>query len=158
MKLSSSKSQYGIRAMLVLASNGNGEPVSINTISKRENISAYYLEQLFIFLKNGNLVKSTRGIRGGYMLAKSPDKITVGEIFRLLEGPIEITDYEDETKNNYSSNHIAKVLWEKLKESIEKVLDSITLQDILNDYKNDYFFNNVQNLDRSDINEDKIFG
>ena len=127
MKLSSSRSQYGIRAMLALASIEDGEPVPISIISKKENISAYYLEQLFTFLKNGNLVKSRRGIKGGYVLLKSPDEITIGEIFKLLEGPIEVAD------SNLSHN-ITNILWEKVKESIENVLDSITLQDILDDY------------------------
>ena len=136
MKLSSSRSKYGIRAMLALASIEDGHPVSISTISKRENISAYYLEQLFTLLKNGNLIKGTRGVKGGYVLLKTPDKITVGEIFRLLEGPIEITDYIDEITHSRSSDYITKVLWEKVKASIENVLNSITLQDMLNEYKN----------------------
>lgn len=134
MKLSS-RSKYGIRAMLALASTEDNVPVSINTISKKENISAYYLEQLFTLLKNGKLVKSTRGAKGGYVLLKSPDRITVGEIFRLLEGPIEITDYTDETTFSKSSDCITEVLWDRVKVSIESVMNSITLQDILNNYK-----------------------
>lgn len=134
MKLSS-RSKYGIRAMVALASIGGNVPVSINTISKKENISAYYLDQLFALLKNGNLIRSTRGARGGYVLSKSPDRITVGEIFKLLEGPLEIADCADGTTCSGSSDCITKVLWDRIRKNIENLLNSITLQDILNDYE-----------------------
>ncbi|MGN0145295.1 MAG: RrF2 family transcriptional regulator [Clostridium sp.] len=156
MKLST-KSKYGVRAMVALASSGNKTPLSINVISKMEGISACYLEQLFIFLKNGNLIKSTRGAKGGYVLARKPEEITVGEILNLLEGPIEIADCTDGIPCSRIEKCASKVLWKKVKKSIEDVLNSITLQDILNDY-NKINYKGIEILDRSDItHENSIF-
>ena len=157
MKLST-KSKYGVRAMVALAANKDNAPVSISSISKKENISACYLEQLFIFLKNGNLIKSVRGAKGGYILAKRADQITVGDILKLLEGPIEIADCTDGILCSRAANCATKVLWEKVKDSIEGVLNSITLQDILDDYKGNKKISEIQILDGSDIlYENSIF-
>ena len=85
MKLST-RSRYGTRMMLDLAQRYDDGPVQIGDIAKRQDISVKYLEQLIIPLKKAKYVTSVRGPKGGHMLAKSPEKITVGEIVELLEG------------------------------------------------------------------------
>ena len=134
MKLST-KGRYGVRAMVDLASNYGGAPVSIKTISKRENLSEYYLEQLFSPLRRANIIRSIRGAQGGYVLCKPPNEITVGDIMTILEGPIEIADCIDGVECESSDSCATKVVWEKIKNSIDSVMNSITLQDIMDDYK-----------------------
>ncbi len=90
MKLST-RSRYGTRMMLDLAQHYDEGPVQIGNVSKRENISVKYLEQLIIPLKKANFIKSVRGPKGGHMLAKPPEAITVGEIVRVLEGGINLS-------------------------------------------------------------------
>lgn len=135
MKLST-KGKYGVKAMVDLAINYGKSPVSIKNISMRQNISEYYLEQLFSPLRKAQLIKSVRGAQGGYILNKAPDEITVSDIFDVLEGPIEISEcLEDDVCTN-SSCCASRLLWAKLKESIDKVTKSMTLQDIIDDYNN----------------------
>ena len=134
MKLST-KGRYGVRAMVDLASNYGGAPVSIKTISKRENLSEYYLEQLFSPLRRANIIRSIRGAQGGYVLCKSPAEITVGDIMTILEGPIEIADCIDGVECDSVDSCATKAVWEKIKKSIDDVMNSITLQDIIDDYE-----------------------
>jgi Rrf2 family cysteine metabolism transcriptional repressor len=134
MKLST-KGRYGVRAMVDLASNYGGAPVSIKTISKRENLSEYYLEQLFSPLRRANVIRSIRGAQGGYVLCKPPNEITVGDIMTILEGPIEIADCIDGVECDSSDCCATKAVWEKIKNSIDSVMNSITLQDIINDHE-----------------------
>jgi len=134
MKLST-KGRYGVRAMVDLASNYGGAPVSIKTISRRENLSEYYLEQLFSPLRRANVIRSIRGAQGGYVLCKPPNEITVGDIMTILEGPIEIADCIDGVECDSSDCCATKAVWEKIKNSIDSVMNSITLQDIMDDYK-----------------------
>jgi Rrf2 family cysteine metabolism transcriptional repressor len=134
MKLST-KGRYGVRAMVELASNYGGAPVSIKTISKKENLSEYYLEQLFSPLRRANIIRSIRGAQGGYVLCKPPNEITVGDIMTILEGPIEIADCIDGIECDNSDCCATKAVWEKIKDSIDSVMNSITLQDIMDDYK-----------------------
>jgi len=134
MKLST-KGRYGVRAMVDLASNYGSAPISIKTISKRENLSEYYLEQLFSPLRRANIIRSIRGAQGGYVLCKPPNEITVGDIMTILEGPIEIADCIDGVECDSSDCCATKTVWEKIKNSIDSVMNSITLQDIIDDYE-----------------------
>lgn len=133
MKLST-KGRYGVKAMVELAINYGEEPISIKTISERQNISEYYLEQLFSPLRKAGIIKSIRGAQGGYVLNKEPINITVAEVISVLEGPIEIAScIEGDTCDNEESC-ATRLLWEKIKASIDEVMSSTTLQDIVNDY------------------------
>lgn len=87
MKLST-KGRYGLRAMIDLAVYSEKEPVSIQSIADRQNISERYLEQLMASLKKEGLVKSIRGANGGYQLARPAIGISVGDILRALEGDL----------------------------------------------------------------------
>ena len=133
MKLST-KGRYGVKAMVDLAINYGEAPVSIKTISKRQNISEYYLEQLFSPLRKAKLIKSIRGAQGGYVLNKEPKDIKVSDIMYVLEGPIEIADCIEDAKCNNVDCCATRILWRKIKDSIDSVMEGITLEDIVNDY------------------------
>ncbi len=134
MKLST-KGRYGVKAMVDLAIHYGGEPISIKSISERQNISEYYLEQLFSPLRKAELIRSVRGAQGGYVLSRSPKDITIAEIMEVLEGPIEISSCLDEKSCNNVDCCATRLLWAKIKNSIDSVTKSTTLQDILDDYK-----------------------
>ncbi|MCR4944303.1 MAG: Rrf2 family transcriptional regulator [Clostridium sp.] len=135
MKLST-KGRYGVKAMVELAINYGSEPISIKTISTRQHISECYLEQLFAPLRKAGLIKSIRGAQGGYVLNREPKDINVADIMAVVEGPIEISDCLDEDPNCGNTDCCAtRLLWEKLKKSIDEVMASVTLQDIVDDYK-----------------------
>ena len=134
MKLST-KGRYGVKAMVDLAINYGDEPVSIKSISERQNISEYYLEQLFATLRKAGIIKSIRGAQGGYVLNRDPSEITIHEVIELLEGPIEISNCLVEESYDNIEACPTRLLWKKIKESIEEVTHSITLQDMVNDYK-----------------------
>ena len=134
MKLST-KGRYGVKAMVELAINYGGAPLSIKTISKRQNISEYYLEQLFSPLRKAKLITSIRGAQGGYVLSREPKDITVAEIKYVLEGPIEIAECIDGVSCDNLDCCATRLLWAKIKNSIDDVMKSVTLQDIVNDYE-----------------------
>ena len=124
----STKAEYGLRAMVVLARD---YPYlkSIAEISFEENISAKYLEQIFIKLKKAAIVVSQKGKSGGYTLTREPRQITVGDIVEILEGKIEPTKcYSAECKNNQCAS---KKVWVKLSQEIKKTLDNIKLSDLI---------------------------
>ncbi|SFA77409.1 RrF2 family transcriptional regulator [Clostridium frigidicarnis] len=133
MKLST-KGRYGVKAMVDLAIHYGEDPVSIKIISKRQNISEYYLEQLFSPLRRAGLIKSIRGAQGGYVLNKQPKEITVADIMDVLEGPIEISDCVDGVTCTNVDCCATRLLWEKIKKSIDSVMTEVTLQDIVDDY------------------------
>lgn len=139
--------------MVDLAIHYGEEPVSIKTISKRQNISEYYLEQLFAPLRKANLIKSIRGAQGGYVLNKEPKEISVANIMDVLEGPIEIAECIEGASCDNIDCCATKLLWQKIKNSIDNVMNSVTLQDIVNDYDSIKEKNEVLKLvDRSEIN------
>lgn len=134
MKLST-KGRYGVKAMVDLALHYGGDPVSIKSISERQGISEYYLEQLFSPLRKSKLINSIRGAQGGYMLSREPKDITVAEIMEVLEGPIEISNCVEGNSCNNLDCCATRLLWAKIKNSIDSVTKSTTLEDIVNDYK-----------------------
>lgn len=135
MKLST-KGRYGVKAMVDLAIHYGKEPVSIKSISERQNVSEYYLEQLFAPLRKAELIKSVRGAQGGYVLSKSPEKITVKEIMEVLEGPVEISDCLEDGSCSNIDCCATRLLWARIKDSIDSVMESTTLQDMIDDYNN----------------------
>lgn len=135
MKLST-KGRYGVKAMVDLAVNHDGKPVSIKSISQRQNISEYYLEQLFAPLRRAEFIKSVRGAQGGYILNKEARDITVLDIMDVLEGPIEVSDCLDSDDCDNIDYCATRTVWVKMKHSIDSVLGAITLQNIVDDYQN----------------------
>ncbi|ADL42178.1 transcriptional regulator, BadM/Rrf2 family [Caldicellulosiruptor obsidiansis OB47] len=134
----STKGRYGVRAMFDLALHYDEGLVSLKSIAERQEISEHYLEQLIAALKKAGLVKSIRGAQGGYMLSREPSKITIGEILRALEGslsPSECIDDIEKVDCPRAEFCVTRKVWEKVKEAIENVVDSVTLQNLVDDYK-----------------------
>ncbi len=132
----STKGRYGVKAMFDLALHHGEGPVSLKNVAERQGISEHYLEQLISGLRKAGLVKSVRGAQGGYTLAKEPTKITVGDIIRVLEGPIapvECVSEEDPELCQKADCCVTRGIWEKVRDSIAGVLDSITLEDMVKD-------------------------
>lgn len=136
MKLST-KGKYGIKAMVDLAIHYGKLPTSIKSISKRQNISEYYLEQLFSSLRKAELIKSIRGAQGGYILNKAPSEISIADILDILEGPIEISECLENGQCSNKSFCASRLFWAKLKKSIDSVTQSMTLQDVIDDFNNE---------------------
>ena len=134
MKIST-KGRYGLRAMLDLAIH-SGSHVSIAAIAERQDVSANYLEQVFASLRKGGLVKSIKGAQGGYVLADKPANITVGRILRVLEGDLAIVVDDNNTAmtNNQMEYCLKNAVWDKMNASINQMADSITLEDLINQY------------------------
>ena len=133
MKLSS-KGRYAVMAMADLAKNYVEEPTSLAEISLRQGISISYLEQLFLKLRKNNLVKSTRGPSGGYVLTKSPKEIKLISIINAVDEEIKTLKCRKESKrgcNHKSIKCITHNLWDDLEVHINKFFESNTLKDIL---------------------------
>ncbi|WP_422445773.1 RrF2 family transcriptional regulator [Thermoanaerobacterium sp. DL9XJH110] len=132
MKLST-KGRYGLKAMFDLALNYGKGPIPLKSIAERQEISEHYLEQLFSNLRKAGLVKSVRGAQGGYVLARKPSEITVGDVLRVLEGPIGLVDCvleQDAVECSKADDCITRVVWEKIRDSMIATMDSITLKDM----------------------------
>lgn len=137
MKLST-RGRYGLRAMLDLALHYDDGYISLRNIAERQEISEGYLEQVFAMLKKDGLVKSVRGAQGGYKLSYPPEDITVGMILRTLEGslaPVECVDGENPSKCSRYDECVTKFIWEKMRDSLYEVVDSISLEDLALKYK-----------------------
>ncbi|MCX5800316.1 MAG: RrF2 family transcriptional regulator [Candidatus Eisenbacteria bacterium] len=134
MRLSTAAGRYGVRAMFDLALHYGDGPVPGKTISERQNITLPYLEQLMTSLRRSGLVRSVRGPHGGYVLARNPSTVKVGEIIRSLEGPIEITYCVGQTdRSNKCLNAegcVSQILLRKLNVQLKAALDSTTLSDL----------------------------
>ncbi len=129
----STKGHYGVQAMFELARHYGTGPVSLRAIAGRQEISEHYLEQLIAGLRKAGLVSSVRGAQGGYILARDPADIKVGDIVRVLEGPIAPVECVNDNETDHclrSEFCITRGVWEKVKDSIEDVLDSISLADM----------------------------
>lgn len=135
----STKGRYGVKAMFDLALNSSSEKtVTLKSIAERQGISEPYLEQLMASLRKAGLIKSVRGSQGGYMLSLAADQITVGDVIRTLEGsmaPTECVDEDSQSECNEASCCVTRMVWQKIKESVDEVIDAITIQDMLEHYK-----------------------
>jgi Rrf2 family protein len=130
MKLST-RSRYGTRMMLDLAEHYDDGPVRIGEIAKRQDISVKYLEQLVIPLKKAKYIRSVRGPKGGHMLAKPPEKITVGEIVALLEGGMNLSDcIENPDVCDRSETCPTRSIWETATGAVYRELNAVTLSDV----------------------------
>ena len=128
----STRSRYGTRLMQDLAEHHDRGPIHLGEIAKRQDISVKYLEQLIIPLKQNNLVTSIRGPKGGHMLAKPPEEISVGQIVTVLEGGTELTGcigYPSECGR--SGTCLTRCIWRDVSKAIYDQLHSITLSTIL---------------------------
>jgi Rrf2 family cysteine metabolism transcriptional repressor len=134
MKLST-REQYGVRAMVELARSYGQGPLPLAEVSRLQNISLAYLEQIVAPLREAGLVVSTRGAHGGYHLAREPHAITVGDILRALEGPIApvqcVSEVRQADRCEREEVCLTRHVWEKVRDSIVTALDSTTLSDLI---------------------------
>lgn len=133
----STKVECGIIALIDIALySENGEPVTVCSISNRQNISVKYLEQILMILRQSNLVRSQKGSRGGYILAKPADEITFREILDALDvtilGDATFNDYGDESE---LKNIISQNIWDKMTIYLREFSGSITLSEIIEQYR-----------------------
>ena len=131
MKLST-RARYGIRAISELAENHGKGPLQIKTIARRQGISVKYLEQLMAILKSAGFIRSIRGSRGGYVLAKAPNQIKLSDVFNALEGPVATVEcVENKSYCARAADCVTRQIWLQVQEAIENILQSITLQDLV---------------------------
>jgi len=118
--------------MLELTRNYGKGPITTSKISKNQNIPVKYLEQLIIPLKKAKLITSMRGPKGGHMLSKPPDKISLWEILLLLESKLTFVDcVVDEMACKNSRNCIIRPVWGKALEAMRTIFTQTTLQDVV---------------------------
>lgn len=133
MKLST-KGRYGLRAMIDMARYSEEEPVSISSVAARQGLSEGYLEQLVSLLKKAGLVKSIRGAGGGYVLARSMEEISVGDILRALEGnlePVRCAAFYSDEGCMAADGCVTKYVWQRINESINKTVDEMSLGELV---------------------------
>ena len=148
MKLST-KGRYGLKAIFELAlKEEENLPLSLKYIADKNGLSEQYLEQIFAILKKSGLVKSVRGAQGGYYLSKSSSQITVGQVLRALEGPMAPADcvLEEDADCENSDFCVTKVVWQRIKDSVDGVIDSVTLKDMVLDHKMKSSKNNFKEM------------
>jgi Rrf2 family protein len=133
----SSRGHYGLRMMTELArAYGNG-PLSLTEVARVENLPLPYLEQLVVPLRKASLVEGTRGLHGGYQLTRPPGEITAGDALRALEGPVSLVDCTAEDYVHGACDReafcLSSSLWQRIKVTVENILDHTTLYDLLYD-------------------------
>jgi Rrf2 family cysteine metabolism transcriptional repressor len=139
----STKGEYGVRIMVDLARHYGQRPRSLTDISQAEMLPLAYLEQLVKLLRESDppLVVSTRGAHGGYTLNRDPVSISMGEVVRVLEGPISpmicATEGEMSQVCNFLDSCKTKYLWAKVRDAVANTLDSITLADLVKESMED---------------------
>jgi Rrf2 family cysteine metabolism transcriptional repressor len=135
MKIST-RGEYGVRAMVALAHHYGSGPVSITAVAKESSVPPAYLEQLIGPLRRAGLVESKRGAQGGYQLSRPPAAIRVGDVYRVMEGPVAPMDCVSEDPADQTCPLIdgceTRPVWMKLRDSITEALDSTTLEDLVN--------------------------
>ncbi|HZK24613.1 MAG TPA: Rrf2 family transcriptional regulator [Oscillospiraceae bacterium] len=140
MKLST-KGRYGVRAMFDLALHSGQGAIALKHVAQREQISEKYLEHLFANLKKAGLIYSVRGAQGGYRLARPAEEITLGDIIRVLEGPVAPTDCVikgaagKNDKCNRATACVMHHVWSRLSDEINDLLDSVTLAEIVEEQR-----------------------
>jgi len=134
----SSKAHYGLRMMTEFAKAHGRGPLSIAEVARVEHLPMAYLEQLAAQLRRGGLVQSTRGVHGGYTLARSPDTISVLDVVRVVEGevaPVECVAHDYVSGSCIREGECAsRPLWQRLKRSIDAVLSQTTLAELVADH------------------------
>ncbi|MCO5176648.1 MAG: Rrf2 family transcriptional regulator [Thermomicrobiales bacterium] len=135
----STRGEYGLRAMVALARTYGDGPSALSTIAHDSAVPQSYLEQLLGMLRRSGLVASTRGAHGGYELAREPAAIRVGDVYRVLEGPIApwdcVSEVEPDEQCPLIDGCATRSVWLKVRDNIIDVLDSTTLADLINPHQ-----------------------
>ncbi|MDR1617395.1 MAG: Rrf2 family transcriptional regulator [Syntrophomonadaceae bacterium] len=137
MKIST-KGRYSLRMLVDLAEHKDNGYIALKDIAERQGISKKYLEQIVTLLNRSDILRTNRGYQGGYMLAQAPSQYTVGQILRITEGGLcPVACLEDDPNQCERSGSCRTLpIWQGLSNVIAEYLDSITLQDILDNYQN----------------------
>ena len=133
MKLTS-KGRYAVMALADIANFDKEKPVSLRDISLRQNISLVFLEQIFSNLKKNNIVKSIRGVNGGYILSNNPDQIKLSSIFSAVDEKVKTVQCNKESKKGCNGKYtkcITHYLWDELEIYISDFFDKKNLGDLL---------------------------
>jgi len=133
MKLTT-KGRYAVMALADLARFDNGSPISLRDISLRQGISLLYLEQIFSKLKKDNIVKSIRGVNGGYILTKNPNEIKLSNIFSAVHEEVKTVQCKKESKrgcNGRTTKCITHNLWDELEVHIQHFFNKKNLGDLI---------------------------
>ena len=133
----STKGRYGLLAMIDIAAHQSQGSVSLRSVAARNNLSENYLEHLLSTLRKAGLVRSIRGAQGGYVLAKPPDSITMGDILRTLEGslsPVDCLPSDPGRENPGCCSCVTRPVWQKMYNSLNDILDSTKLGDLAEEY------------------------
>ena len=136
----STKSRYGLRALFDIAYHAGTLPAQIKDISRRQNISPRYLEQIFQELKRGGLLKSRRGPQGGYFLTRKPQEITVHQVITAAEGEMALVDCIKSGKGckkvcEFDNECVTQKVWMQASKTLNDYLSSVTLKDLCDDAK-----------------------
>ena len=137
MKIST-KGRYALRIMIDLAIHLDQGPIRVKDIASRQNISEKYLEQIIALCNKAGYVKSVRGAQGGYLLTKAPSEYTVGMILRLAEGSIAPVACVEDAEAGCEKRGVcvSAMLWQKINDAVNEVVDNTTLQDLVDWQKN----------------------
>ncbi len=130
----STQSRYGVRAIFDIAYHSEGLATQVKDISRRQGISARYIEQIFQKLKKAGIIGSKRGPLGGYFLNKRPEEITIGEIVHVTEGninPVLCLSQEDSSKPCEKSGEcVTRIIWDEAGNRLKGYFDSVTIKDL----------------------------
>lgn len=141
----STKGRYGLEAIVDLAIHSNEGAVNLKSISERCGMSEAYILQIFLVLRRAGIVDSIRGAQGGYTLSRAPSEITVGQVLTALEGPLApvacVTEKAEHTCERYGSCP-TRGFWEDMMHTLNEVANSITIEDLVNCYKESVFQSN----------------
>lgn len=127
------KGDYALKTMLDLAINYGSIPISISDLAKHADIPVKFLEQILLELKKGGFVESRRGNIGGYLLARKPEEITVGDVLRFIEGPVEPIACVRKGYKGCRDLHscVFKEIWSEISESTSKIIDRINFAELV---------------------------
>ncbi len=132
----STKARYAVRALVDLGAHENGTPLQIKDIAARENLSVRYLENLFTLLRSANILKSSKGKNGGFLLARNPEDITIREIIEVVEGDLAVVSCVIMPDScDKALNCTTRKVWNKMSKALINTLNSITLAELIADYK-----------------------
>jgi Rrf2 family cysteine metabolism transcriptional repressor len=129
----STKIRYGARAILELASHYGEGPIDLKEIATRENISLKYLEQVIIPLRTAGLVKSVRGSKGGYSLARPPSEICLNDVVEILDGHVQLIECLKNPKECQKADLcVTREIWKEASNAIHKIFSSVTFEQMVN--------------------------
>ena len=134
MKIST-KGRYGLRILIDLATHDSSKPRLVRDIAVSQQISEKYISRLIVDLRRARLVRSVRGMKGGFFLAKPPKEITLLDILETMEGTLSVVDcVMQPEKCAQNVNCSARNIWKKLNEGIRELMRRITFEEILSEY------------------------